>query len=174
MFENLKKALKRTRYTCPKCNQESLSPWIIKTPDGKICEIGDKCKTPLCGYETLWKPSALFKTYHDAQNKDINWWYPHLINAIEYCINTRQNRTIPIGAWKAVSPILKLNNAYQMGREKYGESDPQRIDQDWISPDTLIEAIPKLEDGHLLWRLRPKSTQNLITQKIFGYYFAGY
>jgi hypothetical protein len=174
MFENLKKALKRTRYTCPKCNQESLSSWIIKTPDGKNFDIGDKCKTPLCSWENFWKPTTLFDAYHSAENKDINWWYPYLIEAIEYCIITKQNQTIKIDAWNAVSPIIKSRLAIQMGIKKYGKSDPQKIDLEWIAPDTLVEAIPQLEDGHLLWRLRPKSSRNLITEKLFGYYFAGY
>jgi len=174
MFENLIKALKSTRDTCPKCNQESLSSWIIKTPDGKDCDIGYNCKTPLYGYENLWKPSEVFKAYRDAGNKDIRWWYPYLISAIEMCIITHRNQTITTDAWKAVSPIIKLYLADQMGIEKYGKSNPQKFDQEWIAPDTLIEATPKIVDGQLCWRLRPKNAQNLIGDKIFGYYFAGY
>ena len=155
---------------CGKCNKK-ISPWIVTTPDGVSLDIGSKCMS--CGYESLYKPSVIIEAYDNATNKDIDWWFDYLLRAIEVAIMIQQNQIITNTSWSALSLYLKPILAIQLGREKYGKSDPQQIDCEWTAPDTLIEAVG-IKNDHIQWQLRPKQYQGGLMRRIVGYLFAGY
>lgn len=162
MFERLKDALK----------SPELEEWIVTIPNGEKHTLGTMWKKPETDeFKFDISPTDVFKAYHDSGYKDIDFWYPYLIHAIEESILRKRQEWITEEAWRSVEMTLRLLMVLHNGIEIYGKCDPQKINEELLNHEKyLLEARP-YGDWGIEWRFRSKDNLNLLGDKLFGTYW---
>ena len=145
ILKTIKSALepkpKEPENKCPKCENNSLLPWVLRVHAGdQLTEnptkypIGLRCEK--CDYTVVDKPIVVFTAFDHqiAEDKRIvsETQYLMLLKAIERCVIDHRKDCITQSAWNVVIPRVKKELAYHRAKEcvtsplntqEYWESD---------------------------------------------------
>ena len=149
ILNTIKKALepkpKEPENKCPKCENNSLVPWVLRVHEGSlltdnptIYPVGLRCEK--CDYTVVDKPMVVFDLTYKFMKNDFDSQYDMLFRAIERCVIDHRKDCIPQFAWDVVAPRVKKNLAKFRAQEcSASPESPLSTPEYWESDDwTLI------------------------------------
>jgi len=149
ILKTIKSALepkpKEPENKCPKCENNSLVPWVLRVHEGSlltdnptIYPVGLRCEK--CDYTVVDKPMVVFDLTYKFMKNDFDSQYDMLFRAIERCVIDHRKDCIPQFAWDVVAPRVKKNLAKFRAQEcSASPESPLSTPEYWESDDwTLI------------------------------------